>query len=171
MFAPVELILLARGEGIVAIEPRQRIGALAVEDNLKMQVRPENIARDAAVPDDVTLLDPLTALDAIAGQVSVSGLQGHALVGRVLDANHVAIALHSGLGVPVPILRLIYRTILGGVYRALVVGADLGAEVYGLMQAAVVVVPALRQNVDVQRPAQQNLTIRQPHILNPPLPA
>ena len=67
MLAPVELILLARGEGIVAIQPCQRIGALAVEDNLKMQVRPENIARDAAVPDDVTLLDLLTVLDAIAG--------------------------------------------------------------------------------------------------------
>ena len=35
----------------------------------------------------------------------------------------------------VPVLRLVYRSILGGVYRALVVGADLSAEVYGLMRA------------------------------------
>ena len=62
----------------------------------------------------------------------------------MLDSHHVAIALHARPGVAVPILHLIYYSVLCRVDRALVVRAVLRAPIGALMQTAIVVVPALR---------------------------
>ena len=145
--------------GKIAVQPHQRVGALAAQDNLKMQVCAEHIAGHAAVADDLALFDPLAVLDAIAGQVSVPCLQGLAFVVIVSDTHHVAVALHASPGMAVPVLHLIYCAILGGVYRLCAGIAELRAQVDGLMQAAIVVVPPLRDDVLGQRPAHQHFTV------------
>ena len=146
-----------RGE--VAVQPHQRVGALAVQQHFKMQVRAVHIAGSAAEADDVALVHLLAVLDAIAEQVGVPRLQHTALVGCVLDAHHVAVALHARPGVAVPVLHLIHGAVLGSVDRLFGGIAELRAHVDGLMQAAVVVVPPLRYDVLGQRPAQQHFAV------------
>ena len=130
--------------GEVVVQPHQRIRALAVHDNFKMQMRSEHIPANARITDEFSLFDLLADLDAIAAQMGVSRLQGLSLVGRVFDSHHVAIALHSSLCVTVPVLRLVNRAFLCRVDRALVVCAVLRAPIGALMQTAIVVVPPLR---------------------------
>ena len=102
----------------------------------------------------------LAVLDAIAGQVSVPCLQGLAFVVGVSDTHHVAIALHTRPRVSVPVLGLIHGAVLGGIDWADINVVNLGAQVNGLVQTAVVVIPPLRQHMNVQRPVQQDLSIR-----------
>ena len=109
-----------------------------------MQVRTEHIPANARKADEFSLFNLLPDLNAIAAKVGISRLQGLSLVGCVLDAHHVSIALHPCLCMAVPVLRLVNRAILGSVDRALVVRAVLRAQVDGLVQTAIVVVPALR---------------------------
>ena len=146
-----------RGE--VVVQPHQRVGALAAQDDLKMQVCAEHVAGHAAVADDLALFDLLAVLDAIAAQVCVPRLQHTALVGRVFDSHHVAIALHTRPRVSVPVLGLIHGAALGSVYRLRAGIADPGAQVDGPVQAAVVVKPSLCDDVLGQRPRQQHLTV------------
>ena len=146
-----------RGE--VVVQPHQRVGALAAQDDLKMQVRPKHIAGSAAEADEVALFDLLAVLDAIAAQVRVPRLQHTALVGRVFDSHHVSIALHTRPRVSVPVLGLIHGAVLGGIDRADIHVVNLGAQVNGLVQAAVIVIPPLRQHMNVQRPVQQDFTV------------
>ena len=91
--------------------------------------------------------------------MGVPRLQHAAFVGRVLDAHHVAITLHARPGVAVPVLHLVNCAALCRVYRLRAGIADLGAQVDGLMQAAIVVVPSLCDVVLGQRPAQQHFTV------------
>ena len=162
---------LAACRGKVAVQPHQRIRAAAVQNDFKVQVRSEHIPGHARIADKFALFDLLTQLNAISAQVRVPGLQGLSLVGRVLESNHVAVALHPGFGMAVPVLHLIHGAVLGSVDRLRAGIADLGAQVDGPVHTAVVVKPSLCDDVLGQRPRQQNLTIRQPHILSPPLPA
>ena len=150
---------LAACRGKIAVQPYQRIRAAAVQNDFKMQVRPKHIAGSAAIADEVALFDLLSQLDAISTQVCVSGLQGLSLVGRVFDSHHVAIALHPGFCMAVPVPHLVNCAALGSVYRLRAGIADPGAQVDGPVQAAVVVKPSLCDDVLGQRPRQQHLTV------------
>ena len=78
------------------------------------------------------------------------------LVVGVADVHIVAVALQAALigGVAVPQLGDRHSAVLGRINRAHRGVADLGAQVDAVMAAAVVVVPALGQNVLIQRPAE-----------------
>ena len=89
----------------------------------------------------------------------VPRLQHTALVGRVFDSHHVAIALHTRPRVSVPVLGLIHGAVLGGVDRADIHVVNLGAQVDGPVQTAVIVKPSLCDDVLGQRPRQQHLTV------------
>ena len=120
------------------------LGALAAQNDLKMQVSAVHITSHTNVADDFALFDLLADLYAIAGQVGVPCLQGHALVGRVLDSHHVTVTLHPCFCLAVPVLRLVNCAVLCRVDWALVIRAVLRAPVSGLIQATVIVVSALR---------------------------
>ena len=91
--------------------------------------------------------------------MGVPCLQGLAFVVSVSDTHHVAITLHTRPRVSVPVLGLIHGAVLGGIDRADIHVANLGAQVDGLMQTAVIVKPSLCDDVLGQRPAQQHFTV------------
>ena len=87
----------AVGAGEIRVHPVERVDARAVVDHLDMQVRPVAVAGLAGIADQVALLDRLPRLDENPGKMAVPGAQAAALVGRVMDAQHIAVALHSVL--------------------------------------------------------------------------
>ena len=146
----------AAGGGEVVIQPGQRVGALAAQQHLEVQVRAKNVAGGTAVADQLALFDLFSLGNNKLEQVGVASDKALLLVVGVADVHIVAVALQAALvgGVAVPQLGGRHRAVLGSVDRAHGGVADLGAQVDAVMAAAAVVVPALGQNVLIQRPAE-----------------
>ena len=146
----------AAGGGEIIIQPGQRVGALATQQHLEVQVRAKNVAGGTAVADQLALFDLFSLGNNELEQVGVPGNEALLPVVGVADVHVVAVALHAALvgGVAVPQLGGRHRAVLCRVDRAHGGVADLGAQVDAVMAAAAVVVPALGQNVLIQRPAK-----------------
>ena len=140
--------------GEVPVQPRQRVAAHTTPNDFKVQVRTVTVAGDAAVPDELALSDGLAGFDNAGFEMGVPGLQHPAAVVRVADAHAGAVAHHAG-GAPVPVLRPVHRAVLGGIDRR----ARRRPQVDGAVGAAVLVRPARRDEVQRQRPEQQNIAI------------
>ena len=121
-----------------------------------MQVRAKNVAGGTAVADQLALLDLFSHGNNKLEQVGVASDKALLPVVGVADVHVVAVALHATLvgGAAVPQLGGRHRAVLCRVDRAHGGVADLGAQVDAVMAAAAVVVPALGQNVLIQRPAK-----------------